>query len=114
MSSHNRGLEGENKACAYLRGMGMRVIATRYRGGGGEIDVIAKDGDALRFVEVKYRPDSRLGAGMAAIDSDKRARLYKAAKTYLKETRSSLPWQIDLMEITRAGVLLFEDAARER
>lgn len=102
------------RACAYLRGMGMQVLSTRYRGGGGEIDIVAKDGVILRFVEVKYRPDSRLGAGMSVIDTDKRQRLYRAAKAYLKEKGSNCAWQIDLMEITRAGVLLFEDAARER
>ena len=114
MNSYGSGIEGEEQACAYLRAMGMQVLRTRYRADGGEIDIIARDGDVIRFAEVKYRPQSRLGAGMAAIDEDKRQRLWRAAKAYLKETGPGASWQIDLIEITRAGVYLIEDAARGR
>lgn len=114
MSSYRTGIEGEEQACAYLRTMGMQVLRTRYRAAGGEIDIIAKDFSVLRFVEVKYRPDSRLGAGIAAIDEDKRERLYRAAREYVKVTGSKTAWQIDLMEITRAGVRMIEDAVRGR
>ena len=114
MSSYHSGLEGEEQACYYLKAMGMQVLCMRYRADGGEIDIIASDGGKIRFTEVKYRPQSRLGAGIAVIDEDKRRRLLRAAKAYLKEKRPGASWQIDLIEITRAGVYLIEDAARGR
>ena len=79
MSSYQSGLEGEEQACSYLKAMGMQVLCMRYRADGGEIDIIASDGGKIRFTEVKYRPQSRLGAGIAVIDEDKRRRLLRAA-----------------------------------
>lgn len=114
MSSYERGLEGEKLACAYLESIGIRVISRRYRADGGEVDIIGQQGRTLHFVEVKYRPDSRLGAGLMNIDQNKRRRLFSASKAYLKKNKPGLPWQIDYLEITRAGVRLILDTARQR
>ena len=53
MSSYHSGLTGEELASANLRGLGLRVMKTRYRADGGEIDIIARDGDVL----VVAKPD---------------------------------------------------------
>lgn len=113
MSSFEKGIEGEQQACDYLKGLGMRILCTRYRADGGEVDIIARKGDTLHFVEVKYRPHSRLGTGLAAIDEDKRKRLFRASKAYLKGRAPGARWQLDHLEITRAGVCLREDTARQ-
>ena len=113
MSSYHSGLTGEELASAHLRGLGLRVIKTRYRADGGEIDIIAQDGDILCFIEVKYRPEGRLGAGLASVDGDKRARMRRAAKVYLAQNAHPARWRFDTIEITRAGIWYALDAAKQ-
>lgn len=114
MSSYERGLEGEREACRYLESLGMSIVCRRFRAEEGEVDVIARQGKTLHFVEVKYRPQGRLGSGLSAIDNEKRRRLYGACKAYLRTQKPGLAWQIDHLEITRAGVHLAFDTARQR
>ncbi len=114
MSSYERGLKGEEEACRYLESLGMSIVCRRFRAEEGEVDVIARRGKTLHFVEVKYRPEGRLGSGLAAIDEEKRRRFYAACKAYLRAQGSVLAWQIDHLEITRAGVQLAIDTARQR
>ena len=57
VSSYQKGQKGENRAAAYLRLRGYRVLERNYRVPQGEIDLIARKGDALVFVEVKARKD---------------------------------------------------------
>lgn len=52
-----RGYAGEEAAVRYLEGRGWRVLARNWRGGPGEIDIVAKDGDCVVFVEVKSHGD---------------------------------------------------------
>lgn len=98
-------------ACDYLRGLGMRILDTRFRADGGEIDIVAANKDKLRFVEVKFRPNGRLGCGVALVDNDKRRRVHHAAKAYIKQKRYKFAWQFDIIEISRAGIYYIEDAA---
>ena len=56
MNSDSLGRQGEEQACDYLRSRGVQVLQTRYRAADGEIDIIARDGAVLCFIEVKYRP----------------------------------------------------------
>ena len=112
MTGYQKGLEGEMLACDYLRDLGMQILGTRFRADGGEIDIIAKDKGKLRFIEVKHRPLGRLGCGLAAVDDQKRKRLYSAAKAYIKQKKMVGAWQFDIIEISRAGIYFVEDAAK--
>ena len=78
--THGTGLRGEVLACAFLRENGCEVLATRFRAQGGEIDIIARDGTYLCFIEVKYRTDGRITTGMAAVTRDRRVRIQSAAQ----------------------------------
>lgn len=78
------GERGERAAAARLRKAGMRIIVRNYRGGGGEIDLVARDGDTLVFVEVKTR---RTGVPAEAVDLDKQRRITRAAVHFLKTHR---------------------------
>jgi putative endonuclease len=51
--SHLAGLAAEDQVARHYSGSGMPVCARRWRGHGGEIDIIARDGDRVIFVEVK-------------------------------------------------------------
>jgi putative endonuclease len=81
---------GENAAARYLRQLGYKIILRNYRSPLGEIDIIARDGDTLVFVEVKTRayddptPEEQVNA-------TKQHQITKAAKTYLNRYGSSQP-----------------------
>jgi len=77
------GRESEAAAARYLQRAGYRVMARNYRTRVGEIDLVAYDGSVLAFVEVKARRSDRFGAPEAAVTTDKRRRLTKAALAYL-------------------------------
>ncbi len=66
------GREGERAAARYLRGKGMKILYRGYRASVGEIDLIARDGDRLVFVEVKTR---RRGIPAEAVDPGKQRRI---------------------------------------
>jgi putative endonuclease len=87
-----RGRLGEDLAHRLLRRQGFTVVARNYRppAGGGEIDLIAWDGDQLAFVEVKTRTSEDFGAPEAAIDADKRRFIVRAARDYVR--RAGIEW----------------------
>lgn len=110
-NQYNTGLTGEQLAENHLCAQGMTVIARRYRGADGEIDLIMQDGEAIVFVEVKSRPDSQRGTGLMAVTPAKQKRLTHAALTFLME-REYLERVVrfDVVEISRAGILHIPNA----
>jgi putative endonuclease len=76
------GDRGERAAARYLRRKGMRVIVRGYRTRLGEIDLIARDGDTLVFVEVKSR---RQGVPAEAVTPEKQRRITLAALHFLRK-----------------------------
>ena len=104
-SRYASGLQGEAQAEAYLVSRGMVCLARRYRALDGEIDLVMQDGDTIVFVEVKYRPTARPGAGLLAVTPAKRRRMLHAATAYLVEHNGlSHPARFDVIEITAGGV----------
>lgn len=83
-SSQSSGQWGEAQALHHLRGRGYAIIATNYRKRYGEIDIIARDGDTLVFIEVKYRRHAGYGSGLEAVDLRKQQRLCRVAAEYLQ------------------------------
>jgi putative endonuclease len=75
------GERGERTAARYLRRHGLRVLARGYRTKWGEIDLIAREGDTLIFVEVKAR---RRGVPAEAVSDEKQRRLTLAALHFLQ------------------------------
>jgi putative endonuclease len=90
-SDHGR--VGEDLAHRYLRRKGCTVVARNFRSrsGAGEIDLVAWDGDALAFVEVKTRSSEEYGAPEAAVDAEKRIALERTAREY--SLRSGVEWE---------------------
>ena len=76
------GDRGERAAALHLRRKGMRVIVRGYRTRLGEIDLIARDGDTLVFVEVKSR---RRGVPAEAVTPEKQRRITLAALYFLRK-----------------------------
>ncbi len=73
---------GENLAARFLRDQGCKIIIRNYRCPVGEIDIVARDGDTLVFVEVKTRASDE-PTPEEQVNSAKRRQLTRVAKTYL-------------------------------
>lgn len=111
MNQYQQGLLGEELALAYLKKKGYSIVQTRYRARHGEIDLIARDGKMLCFVEVKYRPDGRLGAGLGSITASKMIKMRMAIREYLEKAPEV--YRLGCLEITRAGILFYDDVLHE-
>ena len=83
-SPQSSGQWGEAQALHHLESRGYTIIATNYRKRYGEIDIIARDGATLVFIEVKYRRHSGYGTGLEAVDRRKQLRLCRVAAEYLQ------------------------------
>ena len=78
------GERGEKYAARYLRKLGYKILYTRYRLQYGEIDILAVEGQTVVFVEVKTRRSQTKGSPAEAVDSNRQARLTRAALAFLK------------------------------
>ena len=79
------GADGEARAAAHLLARGYRITARNVRAGGVEIDLIARRGRVVAFVEVKTRRTRTFGAPEESVDARKRARLVRGAAAWLRE-----------------------------
>jgi len=77
------GQAAESRAAAYLAAQGLAIVTRNFRTRRGEIDLIARDGAVLVFVEVRRRRSSAYGGAAASITEAKRARIVAAAAAYL-------------------------------
>ncbi len=80
---NNRGKAAEARAAQYLESRGLVIVERNYRSRYGEIDLIARDGATLVFVEVRARGSNRFGGAAASITAAKRAKLTRTALHYL-------------------------------
>ena len=95
------GRSAEAQAVRYLEGQGYRILARNVRARFGEIDVVAKEGATVCFVEIKARSSDRFGLPEEALTADKRRRLIRLAQWYLQRTRltEGLPIRFDVLSI---------------
>ncbi len=87
------GRRGEDLAHRYLRSKGMTILSRNYRPGGGdsEIDIVARDGGTVVFVEVKSRNSAEHGSPDRAIDTEKQRHIVRAARAFA--TRAGIEWK---------------------
>lgn len=93
---------GETVAAAWLRSRGCKILARNFRGPHrGEVDIIARDGKLLLFVEVKTRAaDSRI-RGLDAVGREKQALIERGANAWLRKLGTrEIPWRFDVIEVT--------------
>jgi len=76
--AEQRGRRGETLACWWLRLTGWRILARRVRVGAGEVDIVARRGRTIAFVEVKWRASS--AALDTALDARRLKRVARAAE----------------------------------
>ena len=101
LTSYQSGLMAEWRARWFLRLRGFRILHTRYttgrHTGRAEIDIIARRGNLIIFVEVKYRPD--ITTAWDAITSNQSQRLRAAAETYLIRNRWAGDARMDVIAV---------------
>ena len=78
------GKKGENLALKTIRNMGYQDIVQNYRCRLGEIDLIARDGDTLVFLEIKTRRTGSTADAKEAVNARKRRQISKVALNYMK------------------------------
>lgn len=99
-----RGAAGEALACRHLEAQGLVVVERNYKCRSGEIDIVARDGDATVFVEVKERHGATHGAGYEAVTRGKRQRIIRAARLYAAAHGvSEDPLRFDVVSIDWEG-----------
>ena len=92
---------GQKQAERYLRRKGCRTIARNYAFRGGEIDlVMADDGGAVAFVEVKTRRNEDYAPARAAVNNKKQQKLIRTAKRFLGQYKlSGRPLRFDVITV---------------
>ena len=95
------GAKAEAFAAQYLEARGLTVIERNFRRRRGEIDLIARDGDTLVFVEVRLRSRSDYGDAAASITAAKRARWAATAQLYLARFGRTPPCRFDAVLLDR-------------
>lgn len=87
MNKRRIGKEKEELACAFLKKKGYEILAVNYTCRYAEIDIVAREGDYLVFVEVKYRRDGKCGGSRYAVSESKMKRIVQGAGYYLYRER---------------------------
>ena len=98
--NHNQrvGKWGEETAAEYLTRRGCEIVARNARTPYGEIDIIAKQGEVVIFVEVKTRTSDKMGLPEESITARKRQHMISAAEHYAAEHEIDR-WQIDVISV---------------
>ncbi len=94
---------GEDAAAQYLAHVGYTIVERNYRCRAGEVDVVARDGDQLVFVEVRTRSSPRFGTPEESITSTKAAKMADCAFSYLAERGAARSWRIDFVGVDVQG-----------
>ncbi len=100
------GREAEDRALAFLRAHGLRLVARNYRlaagphARGAEIDLVMQASDGtLVFVEVRRRSGRRHGGAAASVSATKRGRIVHAARHFLAQRATPPPCRFDVVAI---------------
>ena len=103
-TARRRGEEAEALAARFLAGQGLEVVARNYRTRFGEVDLVARDGATLVFVEVRQRSWGAFGGAAGSVDARKQRRIVAAARHYLARLRAEPACRFDVITIQgRAG-----------
>lgn len=102
---HRRGLAGEVAAARHLEAVGFRIEAHRFRFGHHDVDLVARRGDLVVFVEVKARASTAFGSGLFSIGWRKRRDLARVALVWIARCgRPGDRYRFDVMGIRWSGM----------
>ena len=103
------GRRGEALAAKFLKDQGFSILSRGFRTRYGELDIVAREGPVLCFVEVKTRTQPDFGSPLEAVTPAKIRRLAQSAQVYLaKKKLSAVPVRFDVVAVVEssAGVEL--------
>ena len=91
---------GEREAVRHLKKKGYKILATNWEAKHDELDIVARKDDLLVIVEVKTRRGTRYGRPASAVTKEKRKRLSRAARQYLKRLKTKpSALRFDIIEV---------------
>jgi len=99
MDKRTLGEFGENAAAQFLRCKGYRIIARNYSCKFGELDIIARKGDYIVFVEVKLRKNADFAEAREFVTAAKQRRIISTAALWLAQNESDLQPRFDVIEV---------------
>ncbi|MDD3218605.1 MAG: YraN family protein [Lachnospiraceae bacterium] len=116
MNKRAIGTNQEIKAAEYLKNQGYEILERNFRCRIGEIDIIARDGRYLVFVEVKYRKSTRYGGAVYAVDYKKQAKISKVADYYMLKNQipENSACRFDVVAIDDEKIELLKNAFEYR
>lgn len=110
MAKHNEiGQTGEAVAVAELRKKGYSILAENWRSGRNELDIVARIGETIVFVEVKTRSTAYFGDPSEAVSAAKQKRIVEAANDYLQQNELELEARFDVMSVVIAKTEVITD-----
>lgn len=95
--TRGRGRVGEKAAGRWLVDQGYTILERNAKNRVGEIDVIARDGDTLCFIEIKARASDQYGPAIEAVSAAKQRKLSRIAALYLAENPWDGPCRFDVL-----------------
>ena len=100
-STRERGRDGEDRAAALLLERGLEILERNVTCSGVELDLVAREGETIVFVEVRGRSDARRGHPLETIDARKRGRLRRGATAWLvsRELWERVPVRFDVVAL---------------
>ncbi len=106
------GTQKEQEAGRFLEAQGYRILEYNFYSQGGEIDIVAKDGTYLVFVEVKYRSSRRNGLPEDSVTMKKAKKIMYTAQYYLysRNIPEDTPCRFDVVTILERECNLIRDA----
>ena len=89
----------EERAARWLQAKGLQLLQRNFQRKTGEIDIIARDGDHLVFIEVRSRSNPRYSSAAASVDRRKQQRIARTAQLYLQQypCAAKLPCRFDVV-----------------
>ncbi len=95
---------GEDKAAAYLRNEGYKILKRNWKSGKLELDIIAENSDFIVFTEVKTRSDDYLEHPKTAINREKQRSMIYAAENYIRWNNIDKESRFDVITVIKKGV----------
>jgi len=101
----NFGNDGEILAEKFLRSRGLEILVKNFHAREGEVDLIAREGEQIVFVEVKARRSQKFGSAIEAVDERKLKKIAVAGEKFLqKNSLENAAWRVDVIAIENGRV----------
>ena len=102
----------EEFVCEWLETQGYRIVERNFRCRSGEIDIVAREGAYLVFIEVKYRKNKQCGGSLYAVPRAKQQKICYAARHYIAKHSIPLnhPMRFDVLAIDGEEIMHIQNA----